>query len=149
MKPWPALFGTIDIAEWMTPWGQVWYTQRQQGRSKRVREETRKRLERALWIERAKYAGVGLAVAAAIGLAFGYEELDLKVSNTNVAGTVTDIEPLVSKTNSADGENVLVKLDNGPLVRVLAYKSRGIKVGDKIEVVEHHHATGRVTHTLK
>jgi hypothetical protein len=114
-----------------------------------VREETRKRLERALWIERAKYAGIGLAIVAAISLAFGYEELDLKVSNTNVAGTVTDIEPLVSKTNSADGENVLVKLDNGPLVRVLAYKSRGIKVGDKIEVVEHHHATGRVTHTLK
>jgi hypothetical protein len=114
-----------------------------------LREETRKRLERAIWLERAKYIGIGLAILTAIGLAFGYETLDLKVSNTNVAGTVTDIEPLVSKTDSANGENVIVKLDNGPLVRVLAYKSRGIKVGDKIEVVEHHHATGRVTHTLK
>jgi hypothetical protein len=114
-----------------------------------LREETRKRLERALWIDRAKKAGIGLAVLAAIGLAFSYEELDLKVENKNIGGTVTDIEPLVSKQDAADGENVIVRLVDGQLVRVLAYKSRGIKVGDKIEVVEHHHATGRVTHTLK
>ena len=50
---------------------------------------------------------------------------------------------------TADGENVIVRLDDGQLVRVLAYKSRGIKIGDKIQVVEHHHATGRTTHTLK
>jgi hypothetical protein len=114
-----------------------------------LREETRRRLERALWIDRAKMAGVGLAVLAAIGLAFSYEELDLKVDNKDVPGTVTDIEPLVSKQDSADGENVIVRLDDGQLIRVLAYKSRGIKVGDKIQVVEHHHATGRVTHTLR
>jgi hypothetical protein len=114
-----------------------------------VREETRRRLERAIWLERAKYIGIGLAIVAAIGLAFGYETLDLKVSNTNVGATVTDIEPLVSKTDSANGENVIVKLDSGQLVRVLAYKSRGLKIGDKIQIVEHHHATGRVTHTLK
>ncbi len=114
-----------------------------------MREETKKRLERALWIDRAKKAGIGLAVLAAIALAFAYEELDLKVDNKNIGGTVTDIEPLVSKQDAADGENVIVRLDDGQLVRVLAYKSRGIKVGDKIEVVEHHHATGRVTHTLK
>ncbi|MFT3733127.1 MAG: hypothetical protein QM780_17200 [Hyphomicrobium sp.] len=114
-----------------------------------MREETRKRLERALWIDRAKMAGIGLAIIGAIGLAFAYEEFDLKVDNKDVGGTVTDIEPLVSKTDSADGENVIVRLDDGQLVRVLAYKSRGIKVGDKIQVVEHHHATGRVTHTLR
>ncbi|MBS0252376.1 MAG: hypothetical protein JSR78_15065 [Proteobacteria bacterium] len=114
-----------------------------------MREETRKRLERALWIDRAKMAAVGLAIIAAIGLAFSYEELDLKVDNKNIGGTVTDLEPLVSKQNSADGENVIVRLDDGELVRVLAYKSRGLKIGDKIQVVEHRHATGRVTHTLK
>ncbi|HML29273.1 MAG TPA: hypothetical protein PKE16_10615, partial [Hyphomicrobium sp.] len=114
-----------------------------------LREETRKRLERALWMDRAKMAGIGLAVLAAIGLAFGYEELDLKVDNKDVGGTVTDLEPLVSKQDSADGENVIVRLDDGQLVRVLAYKSRGLKIGDKIQVVEHHHATGRVTHTLR
>jgi hypothetical protein len=114
-----------------------------------LREETRKRLERALWIDRAKKLGIGLGILAAIGLAFSYEELDLKVANKDVAGTVTDLEPLVSKQDAADGENVIVRLDGGQLVRVLAYKSRNLKIGDKIQVVEHHHATGRVTHTLK
>jgi hypothetical protein len=114
-----------------------------------LRKETRMRLERALWIDRAKKVGIGLAVVAAVGLAFGYEQLDMKVDNKNVGGTVTDLEPLVSKQNSADGENVIVRLDNGELIRVLAYKSRGLKIGDKIQVVEHHHATGRVTHTLR
>nr|WP_246317600.1 hypothetical protein [Hyphomicrobium methylovorum] len=106
-------------------------------------------MNRALWIERAQYAGIGLGIVAAIGLAFGYETLDLKVDNTDVAGVVTDIEPLVSKRDAADGENVLVKLDDGEMVRVVAYKSRNIKIGDKIQVVAHHHATGRVTHTLR
>ena len=114
-----------------------------------MREDTRRRLERAIWIERAKRIAIALGVVAAIGLAFGYETLDLTVSNKDVGGTVSDIEPLVSKTNSADGENVIVKLDSGQVVRVLAYKSRGLKIGDKIQVVEHHHATGRVTHTLR
>jgi hypothetical protein len=114
-----------------------------------LREETRRRLNRAIWLERAKYIGVGLGILAMIGLAFGYETFDLKVDNKEVSGVVTDIEPLVSKQNSADGENVIVKLDHGPLIRVLAYKSRGLKIGDKIQVVAHHHATGRVTHSLK
>ena len=35
-----------------------------------MREETRRKLERALWRERAKKAGIGLAVVAAIGLLF-------------------------------------------------------------------------------
>ena len=114
-----------------------------------MREETKKRLERAIWIERAKKAGIGLAIIAAMGLAFGYENLDLMVTNTPVAGTVQVIDPLISKTNSVDGETLEVKLDSGQLVRVMALKSRNIKPGDKIEVTEHHHATGRVTHTLK
>jgi hypothetical protein len=114
-----------------------------------VREDTRRRLERALWIDRAKKIGIVLGIVAAIGVAFAYETLDLKVANKDVPGVVTDIEPLVSKQNSSDGENVIVRLDGGPLIRVLAYKSRGLKIGDKIQVVEHHHATGRVTHTLR
>jgi hypothetical protein len=107
------------------------------------------RLERALWMDRAKKVGIGLGVLAAIGLAFGYETLDLKVENKDVGGTITDIEPLVSKQDAADGENVIVRLQDGQLVRVLAYKSRNLKIGDQIQIVEHHHATGRVTHTLK
>ena len=116
-----------------------------------MRDDVRRRLDRAIWLERAKYGAIALGVLATIGMAFGYETLDLKVDNKEVSGKVTDIEPLVTKSSTAEaeGENVIVQLDRGPLVRVLAYKSRGLKVGDKIEVVEHHHATGRVTHSLK
>lgn len=114
-----------------------------------MREDTRKKLNRMLWIERAKMAGVGLAILAAIGLVFGYETFDLKVTNTTVNGVVTGIEPLISKTNSANGETVLVKLDDGELVRVLAYKSRALKIGDRIDVIAHRHATGRTTHSLQ
>lgn len=114
-----------------------------------MREDTKRRLERAIWIERAKFAGIGLAILAAISLAFAYESFDLKVTNTQVGGTVTEIDPLVSKTNSADGETLRVKLDDGRIVSVLALKSRNLKTGDHIDVTEHHHATGRVTHSMK
>ena len=107
-----------------------------------MRDETRRRLNRAIWLERAKYIGIGLGILSAIGLAFGYETLDLKVDDKEVAGVVRDIEPLVAKKVAASGENVIVKLDGGPVIRILAYKSRGLKIGDKIEVMEHHHATG-------
>ena len=114
-----------------------------------MREETRKRLDRTLLIEKLKKVGIGLTIIAGIGLAFGYENLDMKVENVEVAGTITGIDPLVSKQNSADGETVHVKLDSGQLVNVLALKSRQLHTGDHIQVTEHRHATGRVTHSLK
>lgn len=114
-----------------------------------MREDTRKRLERAIWTERLKKAGIGVAIAGAIAAVFAYQNFDLNVTDTHVAGTVTEIDPLVSKTSSAEGEQLRVKLDDGRMVSVLALKSRHIKNGDHIEVTEHHHATGRVTVTLK
>ena len=114
-----------------------------------MREETKKRLEQAIWRERAKKAGIGFAIIAAMGLVFSYENLDLMVTDKLVGGTVAQLDPLISKTNAADGEMVEVKLDSGQLVRVMALKSHNLKPGDKLQVTEHHHATGRVTHTLK
>lgn len=113
-----------------------------------MREETKKRLERVLWLERAKKAGIGLAIVAAMGAAFAYQNLDMMETKTDVSGTVTEIDPLVSKTSAADGETLRVKLDDGRQVSVLALKSRNLKTGDHIQVTEHHHATGRVTHTI-
>lgn len=114
-----------------------------------MREETRARLERQLWMERAKKAGIGLAIAGAIGLVFAYQNLDLSETAVKVSGTIVEIDPLVSKTSAADGESVQVKLETGRLVTVLAQKSRALKAGDKLEITEHRHGSGRVTYTLK
>lgn len=116
-----------------------------------MREDTRKRLHRVLWMERLKKLGIGLAIVGGIGLAFAYENLDMKVTDAQVSGTVTEIDPLVTKSSVAEatGERVLVKLDSGQTVTVLALKSRNLHTGDRIAVVAHHHGTGRITHTLK
>jgi hypothetical protein len=81
-----------------------------------MREDTRKRLERAIWADRLKKTG---------------------------------IDPMLASNGNANGETLHVKLDDGRAINILALKSRHIKNGDHIEVTEHHHATGRVTHTLK
>ncbi len=114
-----------------------------------MREETRKRLDRAIFMERAKFAGLVVAGIALIAGVFGFETLDLEVTDKRVPGSVEGISPLVSKTNAADGVNIDVKLDDGRLVRVVAQKQHEPHVGDRIEVTEHHHATGRVTHTFR
>ena len=114
-----------------------------------MREDTKKRLERAIWTDRLKKIGIAAAIVAAIGVAFAYQSYDLQVVNTQVGGSVTEIDPLVSKTSAAEGETLRVKLEDGRMVSVLALKSRNLKLGDHIDVVEHHHATGRVTHTMK
>lgn len=116
-----------------------------------MREETRKRLNQQLWIERAKYVGIGLAGLAAIGLIFGLESLDLKVTDTVIAGTVKEIDTLIAKTAgaTAQGETIIVKLSDGQLVRLVAMKSRALKAGDPVDVIAHYHATGRTTHSLR
>jgi hypothetical protein len=114
-----------------------------------MREDTRKRLERAIWADRLKKTGIALAIAGAIGAAFAYQSYDMKVENAVVSGTVTGIDPMLASNGNANGETLHVKLDDGRAINILALKSRHIKNGDHIEVTEHHHATGRVTHTLK
>ncbi|MEQ1718920.1 MAG: hypothetical protein ABL907_23540 [Hyphomicrobium sp.] len=121
--------------------------------SETMREETRRKLNRAIWRERAKYAGMGVAILAAIGLYMGYQSLDLAVVKSPVAGVIETIEPLIAPnvvpTGTSDGVTLGVKLDSGGHVRVIAYKSRHPHVGDRIDVIENRHGTGRVTHTLK
>lgn len=116
-------------------------------------EETRRRLNRALWMERAKMAGIGLAILAAIGVFMAYQSLDLAIDNKQVAGVIETIDPLVAPNTATasqgPGVTLGVKLDDGRHVRVIAYKTRDPKLGQHIEIVEHHHGTGRVTHSLK
>lgn len=117
-------------------------------------EDTRRKLNQALMRERLKKAGIASAILAVIGLYIAYQNLDLAVDNTQVAGVIETVEPFTAPTsaaNVAQGPAVTlgVKLDDGEHVRVLAYKSRDPKIGDHIDVTRHHHHTGRVTYSLK
>jgi hypothetical protein len=117
-----------------------------------MREETRRKLERALWRERLKKIGIGVLAAAAIGAYFVYEDYDGRVDNVRVPATVMSVGPLNIKNTQLieEGLAVEVALDNGGRkVNVMALKTTDPHVGDHIQITEHRHHTGRVTYTWK
>jgi hypothetical protein len=116
-----------------------------------MREETRRKLERALWRERAKKAAIAAAALAAIGVFFVYEDYDARVENIRVPGTVIAVGPLnVRNTKMVEaGLSVDVTLDSGRRVNVMALKTSNPHVGDHVEITEHRHRTGRVNYSWK
>jgi hypothetical protein len=116
-----------------------------------MREETRRKLERALWRERLKKIGIGVLAAAAIGAYFVYEDYDAHVDNVRVPATVTEVGPLNIKSTKMveEGLSVQVALQGGRLVNVMALKKTDPHVGDHVEITEHRHRTGRITYTWK
>ena len=116
-----------------------------------MRAETRRKLDRALWRERAKRAGIGLALVGLAGAAFVCEDLDARVEDVRVPGTVIAVGPL--NTNSTKmvetGLSVDVTLDSGPRVSVMALKTTNPHVGDHVQITEHRHGSGRVTYSWK
>ena len=116
-----------------------------------MRAETKRKLEMALWRERAKKIGIGLGVAAAIGLFFIYEDYDAHVENVRVPGTVVSIGPLNTTNTQAieNGLSVDVALENGHRVNVMVLKSTNPHVGDHVQITEHRHRTGRMNYSWK
>jgi len=116
-----------------------------------MREETRKKLERQLWLQRAKKIGIGLGIAALIGLFFLYEDYDAHVENVRVPGTVVSVGPLNTTNTQAieNGLSVDVALENGHLVNVMVLKTTNPQVGDHVQITEHRHRTGRMTYSWK
>jgi hypothetical protein len=116
-----------------------------------MREETRKRLERALWMQRLKWVGGGLAVAAFIGGGLWLTGIDASIETTPVAGVIERIGPLNGTSTKAieEGLAVDVKLEDGRLAHVMAYKTTDPHVGDHVKIAEHHHGSGRVTFSWK
>lgn len=116
-----------------------------------MRDETRKRLERQLWLQRLKWIGGGLAIAACASLGFWWTGLDASVETRHIAGVIEKVAPLTGANSKAieEGLAVDVKLDDGRLAHVMALKTRDPHVGDHIEIAEHTHGTGRVTFTWK
>ncbi len=116
-----------------------------------MREETKRRLERALWLDRAKKVGIGVAVLALIGLFFLYEDYDAHVDKIRVPGTVVSVGPINTTNTKAieNGLSVGVALDSGRRVTVWVLRKTNPHVGDHVEITEHRHRTGRKTFSWK
>ena len=116
-----------------------------------MRDETRRRLDRQLALQKLKWVGVGLASVFFLGAGLWFTGLDATVTTRHVAGVVQAVGPIVGGTTQMieNGVQVDVKLEDGHLVHVLALKTTDPHVGDRIEVAEHIHGTGRVTYSWK
>jgi hypothetical protein len=116
-----------------------------------MREETRKKLERALWRERFKQIAIGAAALAVIGAYLVFEDYDARTDNVRVPGTVVSVGPLNTSSTKLveNGLSVDVALDSGHRVTVLVLKQTDPHVGDHVQITEHRHRTGRLTYTWK
>lgn len=113
-----------------------------------MREETRRRLDRLLLMQRLKWIGTGVGIVALLVGLFLLTNLDSMVEDHRVAGRVERISVPVSKS-AQQAVAVDVVLDDGRHTQVLALKEHEPHVGDHIDITEHRHATGRVTFTYR
>ena len=116
-----------------------------------MREEVRRQLDRKLRIERLKKVGAGLAVAAVAAVGMWFSGLDASVDIHKVAGVIEAVGPIVG-ANSRDTERGLavdIRLDGGRHVHVTTLKETDPHVGDRVEIAEHVHGTGRVTYSWR
>lgn len=116
-----------------------------------MRDETRRRLNRQLFVQRLKWVAAGIAALACVGAGFYLTGLDANVETRRVPGVVEAVGPLTGAKSIAieEGLAVDVKLDDGRIAHVMALKKTDPKVGDRVEVAEHIHGTGRTTFTWK
>jgi hypothetical protein len=114
-----------------------------------MREETKRRLERAIWRERGKWAAVGLGVCVVMAGVFWFISRDHAVEDARVPATVVSVRPLAAKS-STPGLTVDVSLsDGGKIIELTVNQITDPKVGQKVEITEHRHATGRKTYSWK
>jgi hypothetical protein len=116
-----------------------------------MRDETRRRLDRQLAMQKLKWGGAGLAVLACVAGGLWVTGLDATVTTRQVPGVVEAIGPIVGGSTKMieNGLSVDVALEDGRHVHVLALKTTDPHVGDRVEIAEHVHGTGRVTYSWK
>ena len=113
-----------------------------------MREETRRKLDRALRLQRLRRIGVVLAAAAMAAGGLLLVDLAAAVEDHRLPGTIERVS-LPAVRNAARGFDVGVALDDGRHVRVLALGEHDLHAGDRVAVTEHRHRTGRVTFTWR
>lgn len=114
-----------------------------------MRQETQRKLEREFWRRRLIWGIYGVAGAALLAVGLYLTNLDAEVDDTQIAGTVEEVERFVSQRGGQEGWRIGVKLSDGRRIFVLAGKDNKKNTGDSIKVTAHHHHTGRTTFTLK
>ncbi|MGE3915969.1 MAG: hypothetical protein AB7F78_09745 [Hyphomicrobiaceae bacterium] len=118
-----------------------------------MRDETRRRLDRALLMAKLKWAAVGLAgVAVVAGIAF-FQSLDASVKTTHaLGGTVTYVGPPLGKYGAAVTQTCLqvdVSLDDKRVAHLLSPRGGAPTLGDHVMVAEQVHGSGRRTFAWK
>lgn len=116
-----------------------------------MRTETKSKLDRLLFIRKVKWASAGLGLAILIGAGLYLSGLDATVDERRVAGIIEKIGGY-NGTNTQGVQNGLavdVKLDDGRHAHVLVLKQSAPNVGERVEVTEHHHGSGRTTFSWK
>lgn len=113
-----------------------------------MREDTKRRLDRAIWLARIKVASVACAALLAMVAVFWWIDADATDEKVRVPGTISSVALNPSK-NVQGGLLVGVTLDDGKQVNVLVNQITDPKVGQKVQVTEHRHATGRKTYSWK
>lgn len=114
-----------------------------------MREETRKRLERVLFVRRLKWGAAAVAVAVLIVGGFYWKGLDISVVQTRtVEGTVVSVEPPPGKLGSAVTQTnfqIDIKLDDARVAHLLIERDKAPKLGEHVKVADHVHGSGRHT----
>ena len=113
-----------------------------------MREETKRRLERAIWLERGKWLAAGLGICLVMAGVFAFISRDHDVENVRVPATVTSVRPLAAKS-ATPGLTVDVSLADGRIIELTVNQITDPKVGANVEITEHRHATGRRTYSWK
>jgi hypothetical protein len=112
-----------------------------------MREETRKRLSRALLMQKLKWGGVAVVAVAALAVGFYMKNLDATVESTKpVAGTVVYVGPLAGKFRAVVAENNLqvdVKLDDARVAHLMVPRDKAPHIGDHLNIAEKIHGSGR------
>lgn len=116
-----------------------------------MRDETRRRLDRQLAMQKVKWVGAGVAVAACVAVGLWFSGLDASIKTNQVAGVVEGVGPVVGGSTQLIEKalTVDVKLHDGRRVHVVALKTTDPHVGDAVQIAEHVHGTGRVTYSWK
>lgn len=113
-----------------------------------MREESRRRLERTLLLQKLRWMAAALVVALGVGAVFWLEDRDASVETRKVAGVVEYVGPPKGNYKAvtpASSVEVDVKLDDGRMAYVLADRAMSPKLGEHVEIAEHVHGSGRHT----